>query len=315
MTSTADLVRGDDATPGAVPAAGLLAWDIPVGAVLRRRELHDRFGGSRQSGIAPAPRVGSVFLFTGSSGVSFGYNYDGPQADGSYSYTGEGQVGDQMLTRGNRAIYENDRVLRLFEQAGRAEVRYVGEFRVDPYDPVTLANAPDSSGATRSVFVFRLWPADGTGAVKPEVDGSEVQIVPLEQNKTEAFVANPAEGPTAAERREAALVARYASWLAQRGQDTARHRVNLPGTRRALYTDLFNTATNEVVEAKGLANRDDVRLALGQILDYARYVTHEHRAVLLPARPAGDLVDLLISHGVSCIYETNKGTFERANAR
>jgi len=292
----------------------MVSWDIEVGTVLRRRDLHDRLGGSRQSGIASAPKAGSIFLFTGSAGLLYGYNFDGPQPDGSFSYTGEGQVGDQKLTRGNKAIHDNERALRLFEQAGHATVRYLGEFRVDPDDHPSREDAPDANGDMRSVLVFCLWPTDRDAPVKPPSDEPDVQMVPLEQNKAETFTANPAKGQTEAERREAALADRYAAWLDQHGQRAERQRIRLPGARRALYTDLFNTSTREVVEAKGLANRDHVRLALGQVLDYARYIAHERRAVLLPVRPAEDLVDLLVSHGISCIYETSPGTFDRADA-
>jgi hypothetical protein len=141
-----------------------------------------------------------------------------------------------------------------------------------------------------------------------------VSIVPLEQNMTETFVANPATGRTDAERREAALVERYATWLRNRGHEAARQCIRLPGASRALYTDLFDLTMSEVVEAKGSASRDHVRLALGQILDYARYVAHQRRSVLLPVRPAEDLIELLGSHGVSCIYEASLGVFEREDA-
>jgi hypothetical protein len=89
--------------------------------------------------------ISSVLLFTGSAGLSFGYNFDGPQPDDSYSYTGEGQVGDQTLTRGNKAVFRNELTLRLFEQAGRGEVRYVGEFEVDRHDPVGIRDVASKS--------------------------------------------------------------------------------------------------------------------------------------------------------------------------
>jgi hypothetical protein len=292
-----------------------MSWDIPIGTVLRRSALHDRFGGSRQSGISPAPRADSVFLFTGSAGLLYGYNFDGSQPDGSFSYTGEGQVGDQTLTRGNKAIHDNTRALRLFEQAGHAQVRYLGEYRIDPTERLIREDAPDINRDMRTVLVFRLWPANVKPAVKEVRAEPEVQMVPLEQNQAETFTANPAKGQTQAERREAALVDRYTAWLAQHGQHAERQRISLPGAKRALYTDMFNTTTREVVEAKGSANRDHVRLALGQVLDYARFVAHERRGVLLPVRPAEDLVELLISQGISCIYETRPGTFDRVDAR
>jgi hypothetical protein len=76
---------------------------------------------------------------------------------------------------------------------------------------------------------------------------------------------------------------------------------------------LYDSDNSELIEAKASAERDSVRLALGQLLDYARYVHHERRAVLLPNRPDSDLIDLLSNHGISCIYETRDSMFERAD--
>ena len=46
-------------------------------------------------------------------------------------------------------------------------------------------------------------------------------------------------------------------------------------------------------EAKGSAERMSIRLALGQVLDYGRYVEGSRLAILLPEAPAADLVELL----------------------
>ena len=52
-----------------------------------------------------------------------------------------------------------------------------------------------------------------------------------------------------------------------------------------------------------------VRLALGQVLDYGRYVKHCALAVLLPNPPDADLIELLESHNVGCVVEGNSGQF------
>jgi hypothetical protein len=52
-----------------------------------------------------------------------------------------------------------------------------------------------------------------------------------------------------------------------------------------------------------------VRLALGQVLDYGRYVDGAYLAVLLPAPPVADLVELLENHDVGCVVETEPGMF------
>ena len=52
-----------------------------------------------------------------------------------------------------------------------------------------------------------------------------------------------------------------------------------------------------------------VRLALGQVLDYGRYVDQSRLAVLLPEAPAADLVELLELHNVGCVVQTNPDNF------
>jgi hypothetical protein len=51
------------------------------------------------------------------------------------------------------------------------------------------------------------------------------------------------------------------------------------------------------------------RLAIGELLDYLRFAPPATRpAILLPARPSDDLVDLITSHGIVLIYEEAAGT-------
>src|SRR5215218_4526037 len=80
------------------------------GELIRRVDLHDRYGGRRQGGISPSKQTPNVFLFTDQArGALHGYIYDGAQEDGSYNYTGEGQYGDQQMAQGNRAIRDHQR--------------------------------------------------------------------------------------------------------------------------------------------------------------------------------------------------------------
>jgi 5-methylcytosine-specific restriction enzyme A len=84
----------------------------------RRGDLHSQFGGNPRSGISVSSQFPIAFLFTGDSGQQYGY-HDGFQGDGTFWYTGEGQVGDMKMTRGNLAIRDSagvGRELHLFEQ-------------------------------------------------------------------------------------------------------------------------------------------------------------------------------------------------------
>lgn len=79
-----------------------------VGKEYRRTALHQAFGGQRQSGISTSRQFPLLLLFSGESGTRYGYE-DGPQPDGSYWYTGEGQIDDMEMVRGNAAIRDAEK--------------------------------------------------------------------------------------------------------------------------------------------------------------------------------------------------------------
>ena len=296
-----------------------MAWNLDPGQELSRREVHDLAGGgSGQNGMTRPRGSSDLLLFSSSSGSRYGYNFDGWKPDGAFHYTGEGQLGDQVFTRGNLQLRDHlvrELRPRLFEEAGRSRVRYLGEFRVDTGHPWYPEEAPDRLGDLRKVIVFRLLPVGGlTSArpVAPEADRPTVRDVPMEAHEAETFQTNPRREPTVAERREADLVRRYTAWLEAAGSTVTRKEITLPDLGHALYADLFDHHRFELVEAKSSASRHHVRLALGQLLDYARYVAHESRAVLLPSDPGPDLRQLLHSVNITCVYEVSLGVFERA---
>jgi hypothetical protein len=295
-----------------------MSWGIAVGEKLKRRLVHARYGGQRQGGISTPAGSPNILLFMSESGRSYGYNYDGPQDDGTFHYTGEGQEGDQKFRAGNAAVLghrETGRVLRLFRETEPTVVRYLGEYAIDLTKPCYREDAPDRENELRSVIVFRLHQVNG--APVPDVSFQESSVIvldiDLEAHKAETFHVNRTRPQTSAERREADLVQRYAKWLKESGHAVCRKQIRLPGQAGALYTDLFDQTDAELVEAKGTASRIDVRLALGQVLDYDRFVESDNRAVLLPVRPAADLIDLLNAYQISCVYETRDGTFERTD--
>jgi len=302
-----------------------MAWDIAPGTVRLRAELHNSFAGNRQAGIAALAKFPEILLFSTKAGKLFGYHDNEGWIDSStYLYTGEGKTGDQKFSPGggNAAIRDHastGRSLRLFEEVDKTKtggviVRYVGEFYLDKENPYEMKDAPDAESPTemRSVIVFRLRPTDS--AIVPDVPAKAPQpgviAIPIESHQAEAFISNAAIGETLSERREAALVKRYATHLQAQGHKVNRHQIRLtPGTA-SIFTDLYDATLSELIEAKGSASRNQVRLAIGQLFDYRRYIAHDRLGILLPSRPAGDLLDLMTELKISCIYETEPGRFE-----
>ena len=96
-----------------------------------------------------------IFIFTGDSGAVYGYE-DGFKPDGTFWYTGEGQVGPMAMTKGNRAIRDHQDVgktIHLFEYVGTGIVRYVGEAS---YIGHHIEQRRDINKALRDAIIFEL---------------------------------------------------------------------------------------------------------------------------------------------------------------
>lgn len=126
------------------------------GAIYNRRtDIHAEFGGNPQSGIVPVKNHPYVFLFSSMKGEEYGYK-DGWNNDGTYSYSGEGQYGNQEFVRGNRAIRDhaaNGKELHLFERHGTGTYKYVGKFAVSS---AKVVKAKDTGGKERELIKFVL---------------------------------------------------------------------------------------------------------------------------------------------------------------
>jgi hypothetical protein len=283
--------------PGLVPGDQLL-----------RREVHERFGGRQQGGISPSTVMPVVMFFTDPvTGHLHGY-YDGMDEDGLFNYVGEGQQGDQQFVQGNKAIlrYRHDgRTLEGFLAQG-PRATYLGEFDlVDTYK----RDAPASGDPTtvRQVIVFRLRPLNGLPVPLPPAPVTPssrptVEQVSVEEQHTERAFVTPNREPYELERAEAALVLRYRRYLQALGHSVARLRVIPPGEAAPLYSDLWDETEQELVEAKASVTRDQVRHAVGQLLDYGRFINARSRTILVPSRPRQDLLAYLHNVGITAVY-------------
>jgi hypothetical protein len=129
-----------------------------------RKLLHRRYGGAGRGGIEPSAKSPNVFIFSDlAAGEKYGYIFD-RWIDGVFHFTGDGQVGDQVMKFGNRAIRDHEkegRALRVFKGVS-GTVTYLGEFELAD-DPFYVAEARDAlSERARKVFVFRLVPLERT---------------------------------------------------------------------------------------------------------------------------------------------------------
>lgn len=307
---------------------------LEPGDFITRGDLAIEYGGSRQGGIVASRDTNMVFLFTDPRhGEQFGYLYDGFESDGSaYYYTGAGQRGDQVTTHANsplaRATERGSRILVFVADgfvAGTSTKRqcFVGEFVLDPHDPYEHMPAHSADGGeTRTVLVFRLLPIgeiphaliEMAGYVQRRARDVFALEVPPEINSTLFFETAGIAGKVSV-RRESDLVA---SFMAnQTDRDFKRWAINLPGERTRLLTDVYDSHDRILYEAKALASRADLRMAVGQLYDYRRHIDVEDLrcSVLLPDRPSADLRDLLIDAGLGLVFkEHDTFNFELSGA-
>lgn len=292
-----------------------MVWALQPGEAIERTMLHERYGARKQGGIAPSRLSPNVLVFSDPPAGEQHGHFDGWRADGCFHYTGEGQRGDQQMKSGNAAILNSEaqaRALRLF-LGTRGRVTYQGRFGLAPDRSFYTTDAPETGGGpNRNVIVFRMLPLDvqprpGASRLDLLLAGGSVEDVPVEDRLSErAFVA-PGRKEYEAERREQKLVHAFRDYLLERDHEISRLKIVPPGEAKPLFTDLFDRTTNTLYAAKGSVERGAIRMAIGQLFDYCRFVKpNPRRAVLLPSRPREDLCELLAHAGVEIVWREGK---------
>jgi len=138
-----------------VPSVGPLT----LGAVYKRSQLHNRFGGNRNAGIVPSKKEPAILLFHTDEPVQQFYR-DGFDGNGIYWYCGEGTKGEMSWTSGNRAVREhgnNGSDLLFFQRIQRKGGFWRFSF-VLQYVCYKEEKRKDKVGVSRTAIVFGLVP-------------------------------------------------------------------------------------------------------------------------------------------------------------
>jgi hypothetical protein len=276
-------------------------WELLPGEQIRRVELHDRYGGGRQGGIAPSATTPNVLVFSAPDvGAQHGY-YD-RTVGSTLHYYGEGQRGDQTMDHGNRAILDHvdeGRALRVFEGA-TGTVTYKGEYTLDPAEPWYTDRAPETGGGpVRDVIVFKLLPVGafhyGDTVVEADELGPDLRGTYRTADETvttddrQPFEVDPDRidrGLRAHRRVQNAL----ADWVTGRNLEPVSPGIGDP----EFDVGWWDNDIVFVAEVKSLTATNEngqLRLGLGQVLDYADQIRrHGHRvqAVLAVEREPSD---------------------------
>lgn len=112
-------------------------------------------------------------------------------------------------------------------------------------------------------------------------------------------------------RQESALVRRFREHLRREGHSVQRLRVVPPGESAPLFSDLWDESAGELIEAKATVSREHVRTAVGQLLDYGRFVEHQRLTILLPSRPREDLLSFVANVGIGVVYPEGPDSWMR----
>jgi len=143
---------------------------IQPGDVLSNSQVSETFGVGDRGGMRSSLKNSCLIIISDPTKPLFDDRWEGE----ILHYTGEGKLGDQTLTRQNRALAESQSSgmdLHLFEVLTKAEYVYAGQ--------VDLCDAPyrdvqfDDEGKPRSVYMFPLRLKEG--GIVPELSMEQIQ--------------------------------------------------------------------------------------------------------------------------------------------
>jgi 5-methylcytosine-specific restriction enzyme A len=127
---------------------------LQIGETITNNQLHDIFGCSTQGGMRPSKSTNTLVLVSKSTRDAL---YKDKWLGNILHYTGEGQIGDQKLSRANKILADSPTTtigLFLFEKLDVNQYRYRGRciLAEQPYPEIQK----DQNGDERTVLMFPL---------------------------------------------------------------------------------------------------------------------------------------------------------------
>lgn len=116
-----------------------------------------------------------------------------------------------------------------------------------------------------------------------------------------------------ARQTEKRLLSDYRHWLEKQGRHLRSWKFNL------LQCDAWEQERANLVEAKGSTSREDIRMAVGQLFDYAFQVKEifkqPNKAILLQKYPDNDRTNWLEPLGIKIIWRKGRSFMDNANGQ
>lgn len=139
------------------------------------------------------------------------------------------------------------------------------------------------------------------------------QIVDSPQHHQMDYLVRSKKQVIRAKKNEARLLIGYQRWLRRRGRNLATAKYG------KLQCDGFERARCNLVEAKSSTSREHIRMAVGQLLDYAFQIEPKfgkpNMAILLPREPDPNSVKWLPHRSISLIWREKTAFLDNANGR
>lgn len=297
------------------------AFPYQHGEKILRKDLHKLLGGSVQGGICPSKK-GSILLFSDPK-VSEEFGYHDGWSDSCFLYFGSGQEGDMEFSKDNKALLnhkEEGRKIHLF-MGSKGEVTYENEFILDPANPYELIENQDKNGEDRIAIVFRLKPANKYSSSLPQTNVEIHEQTVVEDSDVEVYGTKTFETRGVShgkgERTESKLMAKYILFREKNNLSKLTSKIiKIQGDSKnqMLKVDGWIEDEQMLIEAKSKCTRNQIRLAIGQLYDYKRFVNPKKMVLLVPNKPKKDLIKLLHSLKINVIFQSDGGLFEELNS-
>lgn len=150
---------------------------------------------------------------------------------------------------------------------------------------------------------------------KPAVNTTS-KIVPIGKGTVFVTKGTVQQKDIVIKQTEKSLVNRFKAFLKKNKQGKlVKNQIKIKGENRPQETDGWIDSSKTLIEAKASPTRENIRMAIGQLLDYKRHhkPVPKRLAVLLPTFPRKDLADLLRSQKIDIIYEKNNKFVTKKN--
>jgi hypothetical protein len=147
----------------------------------------------------------------------------------------------------------------------------------------------------------------------PEGSPSGTYLVDSPKNHQLDYLIQTKKQVTRASKSEARLLIAYRAWLERQGRKL------VTAKNGKLQCDGFEKARCNLVEAKSSTSREHIRMAVGQLLDYAFQIESRfgrpNIAVLLPREPNPNSVNWLLRWNINLIWRKNGAFLDNANGQ